>query len=174
MLKVEAARTAPAPSLAGLTAWDKIIVTSVLHDNSNDSDKDNYNDKYLFDDDYHILPDGARAELVDEICLSLQCSILRRNCIMSRHAMSCHVMRCDLSDVGSHAPHYRRQPQQPVVVQELQGVLRSTQLYTCHVLTRHGMAATRPTWKVSTLSEHLSSQPTVSTQGTPPPLSRCS
>ena len=96
LLKVEAARTAPAPSLAGLTAWDKIIVTSVLHDNSNDSDKDNYNDKYLFDDDYHILPDGARAELVDEICLSLQCSILRRTYVtpchvMSRHDMSCHV-----------------------------------------------------------------------------------
>ena len=92
LLKVEAARTAPAPSLAGLTAWVKIIVTSVLHDNSNDNDKDNYNDKYLFDDNYHILPDGARAELVDEICLSLQCSILWRNCIMSQHVMSCHVM----------------------------------------------------------------------------------
>ena len=102
------------------------------------------------------------------LCHAMSCHV------MSRHVMSCHVTRCDLSDVGGHAPHYCHQPQQPVVVQELQGVLRSTQLYTCHVLTRHGKAATCPTWKVSRLSEPLSSQPTVSTQGTPPPLSRCS
>ena len=49
-------------------------------------------DKDLFYDDDHILPDGAWAELVDEVCLPLQCSILRRICIMSRHVLSCHVM----------------------------------------------------------------------------------
>ena len=53
-------------------------------------------DKYLFYDDYHIFPDGAWAELVDEVCLPLQCSILRRICIMSRHVLSCHVRSCHM------------------------------------------------------------------------------